>query len=256
MDKLTFISNMTNSLIWPAVILVGLYVLRTPISKLIPRVNRVKFRDLEADFQGLSVSDQSLLFLDGVARKGQWTFYEKARPGERALGQAFLIIVTDLLNVERSELIKKLKQWLSSEDTNLIWFAGEVIGYFKVYELKEDLLKVVPKDTDMDLGAYELNALWAYARITNIDNLTNVLQSTTSNANQEWLLFVYDQMPNDSDFSIQHRISELEKFLNRNSLDKDIILLANEILDRLKSPNKVNSAVPTPHRSSRAILTG
>jgi len=251
MDNLTFISKITSSLIWPVVVIGALYVLRTPISKLVPKVTRVKFKDLEADFQGLSVTEQSLLFLDGVARKGQWTFYEQVRPGERALGQAFLIIVADLLNVERNELVKILKQWMTSEDENLVWFASEVVGYFKIYELKNELFKIVPVDTDKDLRTCELNALWAYSRITGFSKLANVLLSTTSKSNQEWLLFVYEQMPDDSAFPIENRIVDLEEFIDRDSLDNKIVSLAKDIVRGLKSPNKANSADPIPRRSSR-----
>jgi len=242
---------MTDSLIWPVITIVILYVLRKPLSNLIPKVKKVKFKDLEADFHELTVSDQSLLFLDGVSRKEQWTFYEKSREGERALGQAFLIIVRDLLSVERSEVIQKLKQWLASENNNLIWFASEIIGFFKIYELKEDLLNIVPKDTNVDLSTHQLNALWALARITNFIGLSRILQSTNSKINQEWILFVYDQMPNEREFTIERRIGALEEFINKNNLDEDIVLLANEILQRLKSPNKAFQ--PTPKSGSAEL---
>jgi len=194
------------------------------------------------------VSDQSLLFLDGVARKEQWTFYEKAREGERALGQAFLIIVRDLLNVERREIVLKLKLWLASENNNLIWFASEIIGYFKVFELKEDLLRVVPKNYNVDLGSHQLNTLWALARVTNFISLSNILQSTNSKTNQEWILFVYDQMPDDSEFSFESRIRVLEEFINKNNLDENIVSLARIILQRLKTPSKTSQ--PTPKNSA------
>ena len=118
MDKLTFISNLIDSITWPLLAVIGLFVLRKPISKLIPQIQKLKFRDLEAEFQTLSVSDQSLLFLDGVARKDQWTFYGKARSGERELGQAFYILVNDLIKVEKNELLDKLNVWLNSGEPN------------------------------------------------------------------------------------------------------------------------------------------
>jgi len=41
MDKLKFISEMTDSLVWPVVSVVILYVLRKPISNLIPKVKKL-----------------------------------------------------------------------------------------------------------------------------------------------------------------------------------------------------------------------
>ncbi len=189
MDALTFISEMTAAIAWPAIVVFGVYLLRAPLSSLIPKMQKLKFRDLEADFQTLSVSDQSLLFLDGVARKDQWTFFEKIRPGERELGQAFLVIVKDLLNVEKNELIKKLKQWLQSGEKNLIWFATEIIGYFKIVELKNNLSTLLPANLDNDLDTHELNCLWAHARISNIDEFADALMATKISHNQTWLLF-------------------------------------------------------------------
>ncbi|MCG8462760.1 MAG: hypothetical protein MI919_41270, partial [Holophagales bacterium] len=50
MDPLTFISRIVDSLAWPITLLVALYLLRGPVSQLIPSTQRVKFRDLEIEF--------------------------------------------------------------------------------------------------------------------------------------------------------------------------------------------------------------
>lgn len=240
MDTLTFISNMTSSLIWPVIVFGTLYMLRRPIASLFPKLTKIKFRDLEANFQDLSVSDQSLLFLDGVARKQQWTFFEKARSDERPMGQASKIIVKDLLEVEKNEVIKKLKQWLNSEEANLIWFASEVIGYFRLSELKEELANIIPKDINNDLDHHQLNCLWAYAEITKMKYIADVLIETNSQENQKWLLFLFEQMPISNEFPIDYRIKVIEQFTGRDDLDKEITVRANETLERMKSPSKVN----------------
>lgn len=235
MDTLTFITKLIDSLAWPIVIAGSIYLMRVPLSSLLPRIDKLKYKDLEADFSRLSVSDQSLLFLDGVARKEKWTFYESARKGERPLGAAFAIIVRDLLNVERNEIIEKLRQWLNSENENVVWFAAEIIGYFKVYELKDEISEAAPQNPDRTIPESELNVLWAQAMLTDFENLNKFFQKTTSQANQEWILFLYQQMPEDDNFTLDYRVTQLENFADRKDVSKAVIKKALAVLQKLKS---------------------
>ena len=240
MDELTFISNITSSLIWPVIVFGTLYMLRRPIASLFPKLEKIKFRDLEASFQDLPETVQSLLFLDGLARKHKWTFFEKGRFDERPMGQASKIIVKTLLEDEKNEVIKKLKQWLRSEEASLIWFASEVIGYFGLSELKEELAKLIPKDINKDLEHHKLNCVWAYAKITKMKYIEDVFIETNSQENQKWILFLFEQMPISNEFAIDYRIKVIEQFTGRNDINKEITVLANKTLERMKSLSKIN----------------
>ena len=237
-EQLSFISDMTSSLIWPLMTIGLLLFFRKQIIPLFEKLKSVKVGSLEAEFKELSVSNQSLMFLDGVAGKRQWTFYKVRRKGERNLGPAFVGIINDLLLVEKQELINKIKLWLLGDDENHLWFASEIIGYYKLTELKNELLTLIPEDTNSELNSYQLNCIWAYARITDMGMLGDFLLKTNSNVNQSWLLFVYKQMPDlEGYLHINVRIAVIKEFLERTGLNKKIISEAREILEYLE--NKV-----------------
>jgi hypothetical protein len=50
MDWLTFIASMTGSLAWPAAALIGLLTFRRALVRLLPDLNRLKYKDLELEF--------------------------------------------------------------------------------------------------------------------------------------------------------------------------------------------------------------
>lgn len=50
MDLLTFISEITDSLVWPIVAVVALFLLKKPLSELIPLLRKLKWKDFEAEF--------------------------------------------------------------------------------------------------------------------------------------------------------------------------------------------------------------
>ena len=220
MDGLTFIANVVGSVAWPLVVAAGVCLFRDPLSLLIPQMQRLKFKDLEADFQSLSVSAQSLLFLDGVARKYQWTFYSTTRVGERALGQAFALLVADLLKVEKNELLVKLESWLGSGDNNCIWFASEVIGYFEIKELADALPAHIPTDMHQPWLPHQLNCLWAHARCTKFHRLRDSLLQTKDEHNQLWLIFAYGQMPVEHQVTRAECLTTLRKFLDRTDISE------------------------------------
>lgn len=56
MDSLTFISELVDALAWPATVLVIVWLLRGPLTQLIPEVRKLKYRDFEAEF-GREVED-------------------------------------------------------------------------------------------------------------------------------------------------------------------------------------------------------
>ncbi|MCB0339254.1 MAG: hypothetical protein KDD53_06605 [Bdellovibrionales bacterium] len=50
MDWLTFISNLADSLAWPAAVVLIVFSLRSRIEELIPYLRRLKYKDLELEF--------------------------------------------------------------------------------------------------------------------------------------------------------------------------------------------------------------
>jgi hypothetical protein len=56
MDPLTFVVELVKALAWPVTALIILFVLRRPIEKLLPLVQRVKYGGIELDF-GLQVQE-------------------------------------------------------------------------------------------------------------------------------------------------------------------------------------------------------
>ncbi len=50
MDKLSFISNIVNSLAWPTVVVISFFLLRNQIEQLIPRISKMKLKDAEIEF--------------------------------------------------------------------------------------------------------------------------------------------------------------------------------------------------------------
>tara|TARA_R100001143_G_C3359147_1_gene134457 strand:+ start:1608 stop:2174 length:567 start_codon:yes stop_codon:yes gene_type:complete len=50
MDWLSFISSIIDSIVWPVTILILVYLLRNPLSSLIPLLQKLKYKDLELEF--------------------------------------------------------------------------------------------------------------------------------------------------------------------------------------------------------------
>lgn len=51
MDALTFFASIINSLAWPAVVTTAIVVFRVPISQVVLSLKRLKYQDLELDFE-------------------------------------------------------------------------------------------------------------------------------------------------------------------------------------------------------------
>jgi len=50
MDWLTFFSNIVESLVWPATVIVAIYLMREKLGELLPRLKRFKHKDTEVEF--------------------------------------------------------------------------------------------------------------------------------------------------------------------------------------------------------------
>lgn len=159
-------------------------------------VSSFKAGGVEFAFRELSVHEQLIAFLDGIATKRQWTFFSP-RPGEEDLGPAFKVMTEELLNAARPRLVGQLRAWLASDDVNHRWFAAEIIGYYQLTELTRSVQRA-PESTDYDRRwePWEMNCVWAYSRLEKppYAKLCAFLVATHDPQNQAWILKSLDQM--------------------------------------------------------------
>ena len=175
----------------PLAVLVSIPFLR-------PYLNKLKLGNLEVEFLKLPEGDQHLLFLESIAREREWTFYAK-RETEGQIGEAFLSLIRNLQLKDEEKLYAKLKTWLDSGVPNLIWFASEVIGYFEIEELRDELLSTIQTSSKSDdfnkrWPTWALNCKWASSIFDNFTSLNRFLLGTSNRQNQQWLLEAYEQM--------------------------------------------------------------
>ena len=51
MDWLTFLTEIIRAIAWPVIILVAIFILRKPVTTLIPKLGTLKYKDLELEFK-------------------------------------------------------------------------------------------------------------------------------------------------------------------------------------------------------------
>lgn len=210
----------------------------------------LKIGDLEFQFGSLKLNgvEQSFLFLENIIVKTekQVTFYPQ-REDESRLGEPFRNLVQELISKERSQLIEKVREWIQSDNDNLRWFASEIIGYFQIQDLKNNLLPVYqqimakPHDTCSD---WQLNCLWAYSRFNDYKEVHELLQTTNNAETQKWLLKVYSQMVIAHPEENKHErfIHEIEKFLQRSEIQEEAKNQAKEVLKVLNALKSAKDA--------------
>lgn len=159
-------------------------------------VTSFKAAGVEFSFRELSVHDQVLTFLDGIALKKQWTFFHP-RFGEEPFGAAFVELTRELVKNAHGDLVPQLRVWLRSEHPNHRWFAAEIVGYHNLQELYR-AVRTAPESSDPDevWETWELNCLWAASRFEQprYRSLRKFLLATSSPENQSWILHAFDQM--------------------------------------------------------------
>lgn len=169
-----------------------LLILMVPI--LSKYVESIKFGGLEASFKELSKSDRELFLINELAKEEKWTFYE-ARGSETHSGEALLWLTKKLKKDFPEKFQNMLTEQLASDDDNLVWFASEVIGYFKIEHFQEHLRKHVQKmKLKNKIATYKLNCLWALSRFNNYQELFDQLDSETHPSNQDWIVEALIQM--------------------------------------------------------------
>ena len=157
-------------------------------------IDTVKFGNLEANFKRLSKSDRELFLIKELAKRAKWTFYD-ARHTEIHSGKAFLWLLTDFRTKHKREFELMLQEQLDSDNENEVWFASEVIGYFKVKNLKDALNSHIRGiDLKEELLPYKLNCLWASSSFNKYQELFDSLHKDIHSFNRDWIIEAIVQM--------------------------------------------------------------
>lgn len=195
-------------------------------------VGSIKAGGVEVSFRELAVHKQVFKFLDGIAAQRAWTFYPP-RAGESDLGQGLGIIIDNLNRKHEAELRSQLEDWLEVESSNIRWFASEIIGYFKIVELKDKLPYFFKGlDEDASWETWQLNCLWAYSRFNNYEELNVLLNRTKSDANQLWILAAYDQMVSAKDDTDGYIAKYTNEFKQRSDITEQARAAAAKVLEQ------------------------
>lgn len=158
----------------------------------------LKIGDWELTFRSLSETDKTLVFLRAIASEKKWTFYEPRedpREEETYSGEPFCLLAQSLLKAHRQKFVSALEEWLVADDTNLRWFASEVIGYFEISELRDALFPHVDgEDVNKVWPTWMLNYLWAYSKFNEYQELFEFWKSTENDQNKRWAKKAFRQM--------------------------------------------------------------
>ncbi len=216
-----------------------------------PRSEMPKIGDVELKLINKN-AEQILRYMENVIVRTEKpvTFYA-GREGESTLGEQFCHMVQNIVNQERSLLIKTVREWLNRKShQNLLWFASDIIGYFKLTELRDDLhpfYQTIMAEHDGYWANWQLNCLWAYARFNDYKEVHHLLQTTENADTQKWLLAIYPQMviahhsekgKHESLDKYKDFMSEINRFLQRPSITDDVKTEAQKVLKALKGFSK------------------
>jgi len=216
-----------------------------------PRSEGPKIGDVELKLINKN-AEQILQYMENVIVRTEKpvTFYA-GREGESTLGEQFCHMVQNIVNQERSLLIETVREWLNRKShQNLLWFASDIIGYFKLTELRDDLhpfSQAIMAEHDGYWANWQLNCLWAYARFNDYKEVHHLLQTTENADTQKWLLAVYPQMvrahhseegKHESLDKYKDFISEINRFLQRPSITDEVKKEAQKELKALKGFSK------------------
>jgi hypothetical protein len=159
-----------------------------------PLIESIKAGGVEINFRQLSMQTQIFTFLDGIATQRMWTFYP-CRDGESELGNGFAVLVRELIDKGEKDLLAQLEKWLDGYNNNHRWFAAEIIGFFRIEKMKDELQQYYENlDKDDSWEPWQLNCLWAYSQFYEFQPLHMMLLSTKNESNRLWILDAYYQM--------------------------------------------------------------
>lgn len=177
-------------------------------------LHSLKAGGVELHFHSLEINEQVLLFLEAIVRKETWTFYRPREGSEEELGAAFRIMADRLHHEHFEKLCEKIKEWSTSPNENLRYFAAEFVGYYKIHDLKKIIKK--PKNLKGHLKPWQLNYIWALSRFDQnetYETLQDFLMQTDDPPNQKWVIEAYEQMIDSSQIDLDTVIRYLEVFI-------------------------------------------
>jgi heme/copper-type cytochrome/quinol oxidase subunit 2 len=181
----------------------------------------------KVDFYELSMPSKMIIFLVGMASERKLTYYTP-RDEEYILNDALRQLVQDLYNEHKFKLCSELKKWIYSNDKNLLWLASEIIGFYEIKELSEDLFEKYKNININDKWPqWQLNFIWAHSKIDNdYDELINFLFETQDKKNKRWVVGAFFQMI-EKGYSkpqkLEAAISKLEKIENIKISKPDVL---------------------------------
>jgi hypothetical protein len=204
--------------------------------KMIETIFTIDTQNVKAIVESLHLNDLENII---VKMKNPVTFYPQ-RKEEAGLGEPFLNLVQKFVTEDRSHLVETIREWLMRKNhQHLLWFAGEVTGYFKLSELRDELQPFcqIMDEPDKERYDWELSCLWAYSRFNDYKQIHELLHKTTNAKTQEWLLTVYTQMVTTHPEEGKHQcfINEVNKFLGNQEIKKDVRTKAQNVVEQLEN---------------------
>ncbi|MEK8020299.1 MAG: patatin-like phospholipase family protein, partial [Candidatus Parabeggiatoa sp.] len=228
---------------------IGFDILAEIEQSLKPSSEKPKIGDVELKLLNKN-AEQTLRYMENViVRTDKPVTFYAGREGESSLGEQFCHLVQEIVNQDRSLLIETVREWLNRKThQNLLWFASDIIGYFKLTELRDDLhpfYQTIMAEPDGYWVNWKLNCLWAYARFNDYREVHHLLQTTQNADTQKWLLAVYPQMvkahhskEDEHDEKYKDFMSEINRFLQCPGIQNDVKTEAQKVLDALKGFSK------------------
>lgn len=199
-------------------------------------LDTLRVGNVEAHFRKLSFIEQVFTFLTVLATDRKLTFYGE-REGEFRLGTAGQYLLEEMFSRNRRRTYHNIRHWLQADEENLRWFAAEVMGYFKLQDLSQELPHFYQNlDRHKDWPEWALNCIWAHSKLNNeYKELNDFLLQTKSSSNQDWLLDIYTQMPEAGEaFPLpSHSEILLKQFRAKTDLSKAIEYKTERKLEQL-----------------------
>lgn len=123
MNWLTFIASVIGDLAWPATLLAVIFMLRSPIAKLLPDLRKLKYKDLEVDFgRGLERVEKKL---DEVASPATGAIEQQAEVQPELLPKTRKELVLKIAELSPTAAI--LESWKNVERTLDFYFSARGI---------------------------------------------------------------------------------------------------------------------------------
>ncbi len=176
-----------------------------------------------------------LAIVEEIAKGKMLTFYQPRGP-ESPFDKGFKYLVQELHDSYKAQLIEQLKTWLRADNNFIRWMASEIIGYYSIESLKEELLvEYAKKSFDDAWPEWQLNYIWAHSKLANqYKEMHLFLLNTTIEFNQEWLLGAYVQMVKKGHCEPAEFLGVLNDFTRRPQISQRIKEKAEVAISAIK----------------------